>query len=45
VKAAEILTRLRTQFNDEILSRFQVYDSSKSFKEGWTEIENMPYVR
>jgi hypothetical protein len=39
MKPAEILTRLRTQFSDETLSRTQVYDCSKSFKEG------QPHVR
>jgi len=34
VKPFEILMRLRTQFSDETLSRTQVYDWSKSFKEG-----------
>jgi hypothetical protein len=41
MKPAEILTRLRTQFDYETLSRIQVYDWSKSFKEGQTEVENM----
>jgi hypothetical protein len=36
VKPAEVLTRLRAQFSDETLSRTQVYDGSKSFKEGRT---------
>jgi len=36
VKPAEILTRLRAQLGDETLSRTQVYDWSKSFKEGRT---------
>jgi hypothetical protein len=40
-KSAEILMRLRAQFDDETLLRTQVYDKSKSFKEGRTEIENM----
>jgi hypothetical protein len=31
---AEILTKLTAQFNDETHSRTQVYDWSKSFKEG-----------
>jgi hypothetical protein len=33
VEPAEILKRLRTQLVDETLSRTQVYDWSKSFKE------------
>jgi len=41
LKSAEILMKLRSQFRDEILSRTQVYDWSKSFKEGQTEVENM----
>jgi hypothetical protein len=41
VKPAEILTILRAQFGDEILSRTQVYDWNKSFKENWTQVENM----
>jgi histone-lysine N-methyltransferase SETMAR len=45
VKPAEILMRLREQFGDETLSRTQVYDWSKSFKEGRTEVGNMPHVR
>jgi hypothetical protein len=40
MKPAEILIRLRAQFSDEMLSRTQVYDWSKSFKEGQTEVEN-----
>jgi len=39
VKPAEILMRLRAQFGDETLSRIQVYDWSKSFKEGRREVE------
>jgi hypothetical protein len=38
VKPVGILTRLTVQFSDEMLSRTQVYDWSKSFKEGWTEV-------
>jgi hypothetical protein len=34
VKPPEILMRLRAQFGDETLSRIQVQDWSKSFKEG-----------
>jgi hypothetical protein len=41
VKPADILNRLRAQFDDETLSRTHVYDCSKSFKEGKTEVENM----
>jgi hypothetical protein len=41
VKPADILKRLRAQFGDETLSRTQVYDWSKSFEEGRTEVENM----
>jgi hypothetical protein len=41
VKSAEILKSLREQFDDETLSRIEVYDWSKSFKEGRTEIENL----
>jgi hypothetical protein len=41
VKPAEILMRLGAQFSDETFSRTQVCDWSKSFKEGWTEVENM----
>jgi hypothetical protein len=38
VKPDEILKRLKAQFSDEMLPRTQVYDRSKSFKEGWTEV-------
>jgi hypothetical protein len=41
VKLTEILMRLRAQFGDEILLGTEVYDWSKSFKEGRTEVENM----
>jgi len=41
VKSTEIQARLRARFVDETLSRAQVYDWSKSFKEGRTEVENM----
>jgi len=44
-KSAEILKRLRAQFDDETLSRTQMYDWSKSFKEGQTEVENMRRLR
>jgi len=40
VKPAEILIRLRAQFSNEMLSRIQVYNWSKSFKEGQTEIKD-----
>jgi hypothetical protein len=39
-KSAKILARLRAQFCDETLLWTQVYDCSKSFKEGRTEVEN-----
>jgi len=41
VKSAEILKRLRAHSDDEAISRNQVYDWSKSFKDGRTEVENM----
>jgi hypothetical protein len=41
VKPADILKRLRAQLDDEMFSRNQVYDWSKSFKEGQREVENM----
>jgi hypothetical protein len=41
VKFAEILRRLRPRFGDETLSRSQMYDWSKSFKEGRREFENI----
>jgi hypothetical protein len=41
VKLAEILMTFRAQFGDETLSRTQVYDCSKSFKDGRTEVQNM----
>jgi hypothetical protein len=37
IKPAENLMRLREQFGYEMPSRTQVYDWTKSFKEGWTE--------
>jgi hypothetical protein len=40
VKPAEILTRLREQFDDETVSKTQVCDCSNSFKEGRTDVEN-----
>jgi hypothetical protein len=42
VKSAEILTRLRAQFGDETFSSTQVYNWIKSFKEGRTEVKNLP---
>jgi len=41
MKPAEILMRLRAQFGDGMCSRTQVYNWSKSFKEGQTEVENI----
>jgi hypothetical protein len=41
VKPAEILMRLRAQFDDETLLGIQGYNWSKSLKEGRTEVENM----
>jgi hypothetical protein len=41
VEPVEILIRLTAQFGDETPSRIQVYDWSKPFKEGRTEIGNM----
>jgi len=41
VKPAEIQIRLRTQIGDETFSRTQVYDWSKSFKKGRTEVEKI----
>jgi hypothetical protein len=41
VGPAEILMRLRSEFGDETPSRSQVYDGSKSFKEGRTEVVNL----
>jgi len=41
VKPAEMLTRLGVQFGEETLLRTPVYDCSKSFEEGRTEVENM----
>jgi len=37
-KPAKILMRFRAQFGNETLSRTQVYDLSRSFKEGRTEV-------
>jgi hypothetical protein len=45
VKSAEILYRLRAQFSDKMPSRTQVYDWSKSFEKGQTEVENMAHAR
>jgi hypothetical protein len=39
VKPADILKRLRAQFEDETLSRTQVYGCVESFKEGRKEVE------
>jgi hypothetical protein len=39
VKPDEILTGLRAQLGDEMLSMTQVYDWSESLKEGRTEVE------
>jgi len=41
VKSAYILMRHGAQSGKETLSRSQVYDWSKSFKEGRKEVENM----
>jgi hypothetical protein len=41
LKPAEILTRLTAQFGDKTPSRTQVYDWSKSFKEGGTDVEKV----
>jgi hypothetical protein len=41
VKTVDILMRLRAHFDDETLSRIQVYDWNKSFKEDRTEVEKM----
>jgi hypothetical protein len=41
VRPAEILVICGAQFDDEMLSRIQVYDWSKSFEEGWTKVENI----
>jgi hypothetical protein len=41
VTPADILLRLRAQFGDETFLRTQVYDWSKSFNEGRTEVGNM----
>jgi hypothetical protein len=43
--SAEILMRLRAWISNETLSRAWVHDCSKSFKEGLTEVQNMPHVR
>jgi hypothetical protein len=45
VKPADILKRFRAQFGDETFSRTQLYDWSKSFKDGRTEVENMRRLR
>jgi len=41
VKPAVILKTLRAQFGDKTLSMTQMYDWSKSFKEGREEVENL----
>jgi len=41
MKPDESLTRLRAELGDETHSETQVYDWSKLFKEGRTEVENM----
>jgi hypothetical protein len=45
VKNASIPLRLRAWFRDETLSKTQVYDCSKSFKEGRKEVGNMERLR
>jgi len=42
MKPAENLNRLGAQLSGETVSRTQVYDWNMSFKEGRTEVENMP---
>jgi hypothetical protein len=39
VTSAELMMRLRALIGNETLSRTQVYDWSKSLKEGQTEVE------
>jgi hypothetical protein len=41
MKPVKILKGFGAQFGDEMLSRTQVYDWSKSFKEAQTEVEKM----
>jgi hypothetical protein len=41
VKPADILMRLRAELIDEAVSRIQVYDWRKSFKESRKQVENM----
>jgi len=41
VNPAEIVMRLRAQFDDETLSRTEISDCSKTFEEGRTGVENM----
>jgi hypothetical protein len=41
LKPAEILRGLRKHFGDETLSRIQVCEWSKSFKEGGTKTKNI----
>jgi uncharacterized membrane protein len=45
VKPTDILSRLRAQFAGETLSRTQVYDWRKSFRESRTKVENMTHAR
>jgi hypothetical protein len=45
VKPAEILMRLRAQFDDETFSRTQMYDWSKSFEGDRIQVENMRRLR
>jgi hypothetical protein len=42
MKPAEILIKVRAQFSDKMLSRTQVCDWSKSFKEHCTEVKTTP---
>jgi hypothetical protein len=41
VKPAESLRRLTAQFSAETLSRIQCMTEVKSFREGWTQVENV----
>lgn len=45
VKPSEILTRLTAQFGDATLSRTQVFDWAKKFKEGREVVENESHQR
>ena len=40
VKSSEILTKLLAQFGEETLSKTQVYEWSRKFKEGREKVEN-----